>query len=115
METFVAELYSANPGYLQLQAIQANANALQQVDKIIFTQEGVVPTLVLPGPGIMPTLDTGAAANLNAPVVQPKRQAQALEKFNESRVVQERGFQSALLDPNYLLTHRHFLPHLEKF
>ena len=79
METIVAQLYSANPGYLQLQAIQANANALQQVDKIIFTQEGVVPTLVLPGPGIMPTLDTGAAANLSAPVVQPASAEQPAE------------------------------------
>jgi hypothetical protein len=71
METIVAELYSANPGYLQLQAIQANASALQQSDKIIFTPEGVVPTLVLPGPGIMPTVDTNVAAPVAAPQPQP--------------------------------------------
>lgn len=54
----LAELYGANPGYLDLQKIQANANALNATDKIIFTPEGTVPTLVLPGPGIVPTVDT---------------------------------------------------------
>lgn len=54
----LAELYAANPGFLQLQIIQANASALQPTDKIIFTQEGTTPTIVLPGPGIVPTVDT---------------------------------------------------------
>jgi hypothetical protein len=54
-----AELYSANPGYLQLQMVQANAGALKPSDKIIFTPEGMVPTLVMPGPGIVPTVETG--------------------------------------------------------
>jgi hypothetical protein len=51
--------------------VNANAKALQPTDKIIFTPEGVVPTLVLPGPGIMPTVDTGVGAN-TAPNVQPE-------------------------------------------
>jgi regulator of protease activity HflC (stomatin/prohibitin superfamily) len=58
----LAELYAKNPGYLQLQIAQANASALQATDKVIFTQEGMVPTLVLPGPGIIPTVETGPAA-----------------------------------------------------
>lgn len=58
----LAELYREHPEYLQLQSVIANASALQSTDKIIFTPEGTVPTLVLPGPGIVPTVDTGAAA-----------------------------------------------------
>lgn len=54
----LAELYANNPGYLQLQIVQANASALQPTDKIIFTPEGTTPTIVLPGPGITPTVDT---------------------------------------------------------
>ena len=54
----LAQLYAANPGFLQLQIIQANASALQPTDKIIFTPEGTTPTIVLPGPGIVPTIDT---------------------------------------------------------
>jgi hypothetical protein len=60
----LAELYGDNPGYLDLQKVQANANALQPTDKIIFTPEGTVPNLVFPGPGIVPTIDT-------TPVVAP--------------------------------------------
>ena len=60
----LAELYADNPGYLDLQKVQANANALQPTDKIIFTPEGTVPNLVFPGPGIVPTVDT-------TPVVAP--------------------------------------------
>jgi hypothetical protein len=54
----LAELYAANPAYLQLQIAQANASALKPTDKIIFTPEGTTPTIVLPGPGITPTVDT---------------------------------------------------------
>ncbi|MBE7472730.1 MAG: hypothetical protein DPW09_16025 [Anaerolineae bacterium] len=57
----LAELYGDNPGYLELQKIQANANALKATDKIIFTPEGTVPNLVIPGPGIVPTVDTSPA------------------------------------------------------
>lgn len=56
----LAELYADNPGYLELQKVQANANALQATDKIIFTPEGTVPNLVFPGPGIVPTVNTTA-------------------------------------------------------
>jgi len=62
VQAALAELYAKNPGYLQLQIAQANASALKATDKVIFTPEGMVPTLVLPGPGIMPTVETGAAA-----------------------------------------------------
>lgn len=54
----LAELYAVNPGYLQLQMAIANANALKATDKIIFTPEGTTPTIVLPGPGIVPTVST---------------------------------------------------------
>ncbi len=58
----LAEMYGANPEFLQLQIVNANASALQASDKIIFTPEGTIPTLVLPGPGIVPTIDTGQTA-----------------------------------------------------
>lgn len=54
-ELALAELFAANPAYLQLQIAQANASALKPTDKIIFTPEGVTPTIILPGPGITPT------------------------------------------------------------
>lgn len=60
--TALAEIYATNPEYLQLQIIQANASALQPTDKIIFTPEGTTPTIVLPGPGIVPTVDTNPEA-----------------------------------------------------
>lgn len=60
LQTATAELYANNPAYLQLLIVQANASALNATDKIIFTQEGMMPTIVIPGPGIQPTVDTGA-------------------------------------------------------
>ena len=66
----LADLYATYPGFLELQKIQANANALQSTDKIIFTPEGTVPNLVIPGPGIVPTVDT-APAVLSPPAVIP--------------------------------------------
>ncbi len=71
VQSTLAELYSANPGYLDLQKVQANADALQPTDKIIFTPEGTVPNLVLPGPGIVPTVDASPAAAQTQPV-QPE-------------------------------------------
>ena len=59
VELAFAQMYAANPGYLQLQMVQANADAISPSDKIIFTPEGTIPTLVLPGPGIVPTVETG--------------------------------------------------------
>ncbi|MCG3206803.1 MAG: hypothetical protein FOGNACKC_00402 [Anaerolineae bacterium] len=70
VQVALATLYANNPGYLQLQVVQANANALQPTDKLIFTPEGTIPTLVLPGPGIMPTVETGSAA-ANPQVLPP--------------------------------------------
>ncbi len=52
----LAEVYGANPEYVQLLIAQANASALRNTDKIIFTPDGTVPTLVMPGPGIVPTV-----------------------------------------------------------
>lgn len=62
VQTVLASLYANNPGFLQLQVVEANANALRATDKIIFTPEGTIPTLVLPGPGIVPTVDTTQAS-----------------------------------------------------
>lgn len=58
LEIAKAELLNKNPGYLQLQVAQINASALKQTDKIIFTPEGTMPTVVLSGPGITPLVDT---------------------------------------------------------
>lgn len=54
----LAEIYATHPEYLQVLIVEANASALNPSDKIIFTPEGTVPTLVLPGPGIVPTVET---------------------------------------------------------
>lgn len=56
----LATLYATHSEYKELMIVQANADALNQTDKIIFTVEGTAPTLVLPGPGIVPTVETGA-------------------------------------------------------
>ena len=58
VETALAELYAGRPAYIQLLIAQANASALRNTDKVIFTTEGMTPTLVLPGPGIVPIVDT---------------------------------------------------------
>ncbi len=68
VELAFAQMYAANPGYLQLQMVQANADAISPSDKIIFTPEGTIPTLVLPGPGIVPTVETGPAGSQPASV-----------------------------------------------
>lgn len=62
----LANVYAANPGFLQLQMVQANANALNATDKVIFTPDGTTPTIVLPGPGIVPTVDTTPADTATA-------------------------------------------------
>ena len=62
----LAEIYAAHPEYVQLLIVEANAAALNASDKIIFTPEGTIPTLVLPGPGIVPTVETTTG------VVQPE-------------------------------------------
>ncbi len=59
-ELVLAEVYASSPTYAYLKALLTNAQALSETDKIIFTQEGTTPTIVVPGPGILPTVDTGA-------------------------------------------------------
>lgn len=58
LQDALALIYAQNPEYVELLIVQANASALTDTDKIIFTPEGTIPTLVLPGPGIVPTVDT---------------------------------------------------------
>jgi hypothetical protein len=57
-ELVIAQLYAEYPDYVYLQTILANASALNQTDKIIFTPVGTTPTIVVPGPGIVPTVET---------------------------------------------------------
>jgi regulator of protease activity HflC (stomatin/prohibitin superfamily) len=59
-QSALAELYANNPEFVQLQIVQTNANALKPTDKIIFTPEGTTPTIVLPGPGVVPTVSTNS-------------------------------------------------------
>ncbi len=58
VETALADLYAGRPDYVLLLIAQANASALRNTDKVIFAIEGMTPTLVLPGPGIVPTVET---------------------------------------------------------
>lgn len=60
-EVVLAGVYADNPDYAYIQALIANASALRETDKIIFTPEGSSPTIVVPGPGIYPTVDTTPA------------------------------------------------------
>ena len=59
VDAIMATIYAANPGLLQLKIADLNAQALSPSDKIIFTPEGTSPTIVLPGPGILPTVPAG--------------------------------------------------------
>jgi hypothetical protein len=68
-ETVLAEIYAANPDYVYLKGLMTNASALTETDKIIFTPEGTAPTIVVPGPGIMPTVNTG---EVSTPAVVPE-------------------------------------------
>jgi regulator of protease activity HflC (stomatin/prohibitin superfamily) len=61
IEAALATILASNPGLLQLKTVEANAQALQPTDKLIFTPDGTTPTIVLPGPGIVPTVNTGGA------------------------------------------------------
>jgi hypothetical protein len=67
-ETVLAEIYAANPDYVYLKGLMTNASALSDTDKIIFTPEGTSPTIVVPGPGIVPTVETAGAAAEPVPV-----------------------------------------------
>jgi regulator of protease activity HflC (stomatin/prohibitin superfamily) len=58
-QTALAEMYARYPAYVTLQLAETNASALSDTDKVIFTPEGTAPTIVIPGPGILPTVNTG--------------------------------------------------------
>ncbi len=58
LQKALAELYAENPAYVSWLVAQANADALSETDKVIFTPEGTTPSIVVPGPGIQPTVDT---------------------------------------------------------
>jgi len=57
LRTALALLYAEYPAFQLVTIAEANAAALTATDKIIFTVEGSTPTLVLPGPGIIPTVN----------------------------------------------------------
>jgi hypothetical protein len=63
IDTVRAELYRKNPDYAYLEALRINAQAIAPTDKVIFTQEGTTPTIVVPGAGIMPTVETTSPDN----------------------------------------------------
>lgn len=67
LEAALAAILAANPGLLQLKTVEANASALQPTDKLIFTPDGTIPTIVMPGPGILPTVDTTSTAAASGP------------------------------------------------
>lgn len=53
-----AELYTTNPNYYTLQMALANASALKNTDKVIFTPEGVFPQIVF-GDNLTPVVPVG--------------------------------------------------------
>ncbi len=57
LRTALAKLYAEHPEFQLVTIAEANAAALSATDKIIFTVEGSAPTIVLPGPGITPTVN----------------------------------------------------------
>lgn len=63
LETLLATLYASNPDYVQWLVAQANADALSPTDKVIFVPNGTTPSIVVPGPGIVPTVDVAADGN----------------------------------------------------
>lgn len=55
-EIALAKLYAENPIYVTLQIALANAQAIQETDKLIFTPDGVFPNLIFNN-GALPTFD----------------------------------------------------------
>lgn len=53
-ELALAEMYAAHPEYIALQIALANANAIKDTDKFIYTPSGVFPNLILTN-GAIPT------------------------------------------------------------
>lgn len=54
-EIALADLYAQNPQYLALQIALANASAIKDTDKLIFTPEGVFPNLIFSN-GMTPSM-----------------------------------------------------------
>ncbi len=54
-EIALAELYATSPEYVALQMALANASAIKDTDKLIFTQDGVFPNLIFSNNGVLPT------------------------------------------------------------
>lgn len=57
-ELALAQLYAENPSYVTLQIAIANAQAIKETDKMIFTPEGVFPNLIF---------NNGAVPSFNVP------------------------------------------------
>ena len=55
-EIALAALYAANPQYVALQIALANATAIKDTDKLIFTPDGVFPNLIFSNNNILPTV-----------------------------------------------------------
>lgn len=55
-ELALAEMYAQHPEYVALQIALANASAIKDSDKFIYTPAGVFPNLIL-GNGVVPTFD----------------------------------------------------------
>ncbi len=69
-ETALADIYRLNQGYLELQMALANASALKNTDKIVFTPEGMMPNLVF-GNNILPTVPVTPTTPAQPPTTNP--------------------------------------------
>lgn len=58
-EIALAQLYATNPDYVSLQIALANAQAIKETDKLIFTPDGVFPNLIF-NSGAIPSFDVNA-------------------------------------------------------
>lgn len=56
-ELALAQLYATNPQYVALQIALANAQAIKETDKLIFTPDGVFPNLIFSNNNVLPTLN----------------------------------------------------------
>ncbi|MBL8050705.1 MAG: SPFH domain-containing protein [Anaerolineales bacterium] len=55
-ELALAEMYARYPGYVTLQIALANANAIKDTDKFVYTPEGVFPNFIITNGGL-PTFE----------------------------------------------------------
>ena len=55
-ELALAKLYAENPAYVALQIALANASAIKDTDKLIFTPDGAFPSLIFTDSGVLPTV-----------------------------------------------------------